>query len=91
MPTKHRARDIGIPLEGITGAYNNITDVPGVEVGYSTLIMGKPEDYATEEAILNAMVAAETMVGINGNTLHALPHDQVQDILRKFGRLEIQE
>ncbi len=80
MPTKHRARDIGIPLEGITGAYNNITDVPGVEVVN-----------ATEESILNAMVAAETMVGINGNTLHALPHDQVQDILKKFGRLEIHE
>ncbi len=43
---------------------------------------------ATEEAILNAMVAAETMVGINGNTLFALPHDQVQDILKTNGRLE---
>ena len=30
---------------------------------------------ATEEAILNAMMAAETMVGINGNTVHALPQD----------------
>ena len=36
---------------------------------------------ATEEAILNAMVAAETMVGINNNTVFALPHDQVRDIL----------
>ncbi len=42
---------------------------------------------ATEEAILNAMVAAETMTGINGNTLHALPHDQVRDILAEHGRL----
>jgi L-aminopeptidase/D-esterase-like protein len=42
---------------------------------------------ATEEAILNALIAAETMVGINGNTLHALPHDQVRDILKEYGRL----
>ena len=43
---------------------------------------------ATEEAILNAMVAAETMVGINGNTLHALPHDQVRTLLADHGKLE---
>ncbi|MBK8649659.1 MAG: P1 family peptidase [Gemmatimonadetes bacterium] len=35
-----RARDLGIPFSGITGRYNAITDVPGVEVGYSTLIQG---------------------------------------------------
>ena len=40
---KKRARDLGIPFEGITGKYNNITDVPGVEVGYKTLIKGKGE------------------------------------------------
>ena len=39
---------------------------------------------ATEEAILNAMVAAETMVGINGNTLFALPHDQVRDLIARY-------
>lgn len=32
---------------------------------------------ATEEAIVNAMVAARTMVGINGNTKHAIPHDRL--------------
>lgn len=35
-----RARDLGIPFTGVTGRYNAITDVPGVEVGYSTLIKG---------------------------------------------------
>jgi D-aminopeptidase len=35
-----RARDLGIPFAGTTGAYNAITDVPGVEVGYTTLISG---------------------------------------------------
>jgi L-aminopeptidase/D-esterase-like protein len=42
---------------------------------------------ATEEAIINAMVAAETMVGINGNKVHALPHDRLQAILKKHQRL----
>ena len=42
---------------------------------------------ATEEAIINAMVAAETMKGHKGNTIHALPHDRLQNALRKYGRL----
>ena len=42
---------------------------------------------ATEEAIVNAMVAAETMKGLNGNTIHALPHDRLRDILKKYNRL----
>ena len=36
-----RARDLGIPFEGTTGKLNSITDVPGVEVGYTTLISGE--------------------------------------------------
>ena len=43
--TKARARDLGIPLPGTPGKYNAITDVKGVEVGYCTVIKGKPEDY----------------------------------------------
>ncbi|HEY7002497.1 MAG TPA: P1 family peptidase [Candidatus Udaeobacter sp.] len=35
-----RARDLGIPFEGTPGKFNAITDVPGVEVGYTTLISG---------------------------------------------------
>ncbi|MEP6750511.1 MAG: P1 family peptidase [Bacteroidota bacterium] len=41
---------------------------------------------ATEEAIVNAMVAAETMEGINGNKVYALPHQRVIDILKKYKR-----
>lgn len=37
---KPRARDLGIPFVGETGFYNAITDVKGVEVGYSTIISG---------------------------------------------------
>lgn len=43
---------------------------------------------ATEEAIVNAMVAAETMVGRDGNRSEALPHDQLQEVLRRYNRLE---
>jgi len=42
---------------------------------------------ATEEAIVNAMVAAETMKGLNGNTAYALPHDRLREILKKYNRL----
>lgn len=41
---------------------------------------------ATGEAILNAMVAAETMTGARGLTAHALPHDRLQAALKKYNR-----
>ncbi|MGY0036822.1 P1 family peptidase [Pedobacter sp. NJ-S-72] len=41
---------------------------------------------AVEEAIVNAMVAAETMEGINGNKAYALPHDKVISLLKKYKR-----
>ncbi len=43
---------------------------------------------ATEEAIVNAMVAAETMTGIDGHTAIALPHDRLREVLKKYNRLE---
>src|SRR6202050_1412378 len=42
---------------------------------------------ATEEAIVNAMVAAETMTGIDGHTAIALPHDRLKEVLQKYNRL----
>jgi len=42
---------------------------------------------ATEEAIVNALVAGETMTGINGNTVYGLPHDRLKVALRKYNRL----
>src|SRR5215213_1529376 len=38
--TKPRARDLGVPFDGVVGQFNAITDVKGVEVGYTTLISG---------------------------------------------------
>jgi D-aminopeptidase len=42
---------------------------------------------ATEEAIVNAMVAATDMTGIDGHRVHALPHDQLRAVLAKYHRL----
>ena len=36
-----RARDLGVPFDGVSGPYNAITDVSGVAVGYKTLIVGQ--------------------------------------------------
>jgi L-aminopeptidase/D-esterase-like protein len=41
---------------------------------------------ATEEAIINAMVGAKTMTGVDGRTVVALPHDKLQQILKKYNR-----
>ena len=41
---------------------------------------------ATEEAVINAMVAAETMEGVNGNTVYAIPHERLKSILKKYNR-----
>jgi D-aminopeptidase len=41
---------------------------------------------ATEEAIVNALVAAETMTGANGRTIERLPHDRLREVLKKYGR-----
>jgi len=43
---------------------------------------------ATEEAVINAMVAAETMTGIDNHTVIALPHDRLREVLKKYNRLE---
>jgi L-aminopeptidase/D-esterase-like protein len=42
---------------------------------------------ASEEAVINAMVAAETMTGRNGTKVYAIPHDRLREALRKFNRL----
>jgi L-aminopeptidase/D-esterase-like protein len=42
---------------------------------------------ATEEAIINAMVGAETMTGVDGHKVYALPHDRLRETLKKYNRL----
>jgi D-aminopeptidase len=43
---------------------------------------------AVEEAIINAMVAADTMEGVNGNKAYALPHKKLIELLRKYNRIK---
>jgi D-aminopeptidase len=42
---------------------------------------------ATEEAIVNALCMATTMVGVAGRTSHAIPLDRLQEVMRKYHRL----
>ncbi|HEY3930629.1 MAG TPA: P1 family peptidase [Candidatus Koribacter sp.] len=42
---------------------------------------------ATEEAVVNAMIAAETMIGRDGHKAIALPHEQLREVLKKYNRL----
>lgn len=46
-----RARDLGIPFDGVPGAYNAITDVPGVTVGFETIIADLEDDKAVRTGV----------------------------------------
>ncbi len=43
---------------------------------------------ATEEAIVNALIAAETMEGVNGNKVYAIPHDRLISVMKKYNRIK---
>jgi L-aminopeptidase/D-esterase-like protein len=43
--------------------------------------------YATEEAIINALVAARTIVGRDDHKVLGLPHDRLREVLKKYNRL----
>jgi D-aminopeptidase len=71
---------------------------PGVEaVDHAVSLQMLPNDLldpiftatvqATEEAVINAMVAAETMTGIENHKVIALPHDKLRAVLKKYDRL----
>ncbi|WP_340067163.1 P1 family peptidase [Ascidiimonas aurantiaca] len=54
---KPRARDLGIPFTGLPGFYNAITDVPGVEIGHSTIIEGSGENFAGKGPVRTGVTA----------------------------------
>ncbi len=54
---KPRARDLGVPFSGTPGRYNAITDVAGVEVGYSTIISGSGKDHIGQGPIRTGVTA----------------------------------
>ncbi len=71
------------------GAFNR-DDIASISSMPNDLLM--PVFEATvqvvEEAIINAMIAAETMEGINGNTSYAIPHDVLVETLQKYNRIK---
>lgn len=71
--------------EGAFNRENNVqvTSMPNDEI----TPLFEATAHATEEAIINAMIAAETLEGIWGNTAYELPEEKVQEVLRKYNRL----
>ncbi len=67
---KQRARDIGIPFDGVTGKYNAITDVKGVEVGYSTIISGSGKNVLGKGPVRTGVTAILPR-GKNNNPVYA--------------------
>jgi D-aminopeptidase len=75
-----------VPRDGKTFAPKAIADGGHVEQPtLSGLFQATVE--ATEEAVVNALFAAETTVGRRGHTLHALPVDRTLELLDEAGRL----
>jgi len=68
-------------IEAVTPPFDVTTISEG---STSDLFWGAIE--ATEEAILNALVAAETMVGRDGITAHRLDHASLVEIMSRYGR-----
>lgn len=67
---KPRARDIGIPFEGVPGKNNAITDVSGVEVGYSTIITGQGKNSLGKGPVRTGVTAILPR-GRNNNPVYA--------------------
>ena len=76
-------------------AFSTANSGAGKEAGVANLQM-LPNDrinpifaatvQATEEAIINAMIGAETMSGVNGNTVYAIPHERLKQVMKKYNR-----
>ncbi len=74
-----------VPRHG--GPYSPVAVADGSEAGTILSAVFRATIEATEEAVVNAMLAAHTTVGRDGNVLHALPADQLLTVMRAAGRL----
>lgn len=70
LAQKPRARDIGIPFDGTPGKNNAITDVAGVEVGYSTIISGQGKNVIGKGPVRTGVTAILPR-GKNNNPVYA--------------------
>lgn len=66
------------------GSFHKIKSVSDFWI--SPLYQGTVE--ATQEAIINALTSAQTVVGKDGNTAYGLPLDQVKRIMKKYHRVK---
>ncbi len=73
------------PLPSQHDSSSPVTTVRMLPDGAITALFEAVVD-ATEEAIVNALLAAETMIGRDGITAHALPHERLLECMRAYGR-----
>jgi D-aminopeptidase len=75
-----------LPVDEATHAPTAVVD--GASSGGPTMsALFRATVEATEESVVSALFAAETTVGRDGNTLHAIPVDQTLEVLGRAGRL----
>jgi D-aminopeptidase len=90
------ARDLSGEMVIAFATGNVIPSIGGPKVSLQALVEGSPTFIpsplnglftgtieATEEAVYNALVAAETTIGIHGHTLQAIPHDHLRAVLQR--------
>jgi L-aminopeptidase/D-esterase-like protein len=70
----------------IVGQAGGITQVSMLPNAWMTLLF-EATVQATEESIINALVAAETMTGIDNHRVVELPHDRLREVLKEYNRL----
>ncbi|RLG34701.1 S58 family peptidase [Methanosarcinales archaeon] len=79
-------RSVEEMVEGLGSKYPGGSRRLSLNEGYLSLVYRAAVE-ATEEAVLNALFMAETMVGRDGNTREAIPLDRVREIMEKYGRM----
>ncbi len=84
---EHRSGDIFLAYSTANlGAAGNRTQTLTMLANEAMNPLFEATVQATEEAIINALVAAEIMEGINGRVVQALPHRRLQEIMRQYNR-----
>ena len=83
-----RSGDIFLAFSTSTGAYDSATEIITAgwlsTSGLSKVFRATVE--ATEEAIINALVAGKDMEGVNGNKAFGIPHDRLRAVMKKYNR-----
>src|SRR5215212_5261029 len=70
-------------IKAATGDHNGLTSIQTLSNNFIDPIL-MSSVYATEEAIINSMIAAEDMTGYKGVSAKALPHDKLKEIMKGY-------